>query len=224
MEQKQINLTALEVLLEELAQKNWAVSKGFTLPNLTASETSPLFPLEFCRSLAQECQNLADAGQLNKASIGKGASKAVHHEIRGDFTRWLEEPHPFLDSLEVIRQSLNQFFFLGLKRYEAHYALYPPGAGYDKHIDNHRPRNGTGAETFNHRKITFVLYLNENWQKNHGGQLSLFNPEKDLEILSQVEPTLGTLVLFRSDLFPHQVEKSTANRMSLTGWFRDDAL
>ncbi|MDG0816053.1 2OG-Fe(II) oxygenase [Bdellovibrio svalbardensis] len=215
MEQKQINLTALEDMLEELAQKNWAISKQ-------------VFSEDFCKDLAHECQNLAAAGQLSKASIGKGASKTVRSEIRGDFIQWLDDSHPFHQCLELIRQSLNQFFFLGLRRVEAHFALYPPGAGYAKHIDNHRPNSGQNSGSSgggsNHRKITFVLYLNENWQKDHGGELSLYNPDKDSEMLGQVEPTMGTLILFRSDLFPHQVEKSSANRMSLTGWFRDDAL
>lgn len=206
MEQKQINPTvlnasALEILLEELAQKNWAVS-------------SQVFSFGFCQNLARECQNLALQKQLQKASIGRGNTKAIHSEIRGDFISWLEESHIFLAQLELLRHSLNQLFFLGLQRVEAHYALYPPGTGYDKHIDNHQ-----GA---NHRKITFVLYLNEHWQKSYGGELSLYNSD-DSELF-QVEPQLGTLILFRSDLFPHQVEKSSTNRMSLTGWFRDDAL
>ncbi len=221
MEQKQINLTALEVMLEELAQKNWATSK---LPTSTHPKSNAVFSAEFCRDLAQECQNLATAGHLSKASIGKGAGKTVQTEIRGDFIQWLDDSHPFQQNLEQIRKALNEYFFLGLKRVEAHYAFYPPGAGYEKHIDNHRSNSGIAGGGPNHRKITFVLYLNENWQKSHGGELSLYNPEKDSELLEQVEPTLGTLILFRSELFPHQVEKSTANRLSLTGWFRDDAL
>ena len=209
MEQKQINLSALDHLLEDLAKKNWAVS-------------AEVFTPEFCRNLAQECQKLADQGQLHKASIGHGSSKTLNSEIRGDFTLWLEEStssslqQSFLAALEDIRQELNRFFFLGLKRVESHFALYPPKAGYDKHIDNHRG--------LNHRKITFVLYLNENWQKGDGGELSIYNPENDSEVITQVMPRLGTLILFRSEIFPHQVEKSTAPRMSLTGWFRDDAL
>jgi SM-20-related protein len=177
---------------------------------------------EFCQSLAQECQKLSQEGQLQKASIGHGSSKTLNNEIRGDFTHWLDEKSAssvqqnFLAGLDTLRVELNRSFFLGLKRVESHFALYPPQAGYDKHIDNHRG--------LNHRKITFVLYLNENWQKGHGGELSLYNPDKDSEVIAQVEPRLGTLILFRSEIFPHQVEKSTTPRMSLTGWFRDDAL
>lgn len=198
----QINLSALDEMIDQIALKNWAVSEH-------------IFSQEDCLKLAQECQNLESRGQLDKASIGHGANKAVHAEIRGDFIHWLDQHH-FMEPLEVLRQTFNRSFFLGLKRVEAHYAFYPPGAGYDTHIDN--PRG------LNHRKMTFVLYLNSNWKKGDGGELSLFDPESAAQQIAQVEPRLGVFVLFRSDLFPHQVEKSFVNRMSLTGWFRDDAL
>ncbi|WP_373997764.1 2OG-Fe(II) oxygenase [Bdellovibrio bacteriovorus] len=208
MAQNQINLINLERMLDDLAQNNWAVS-------------STVFTREFCQNLAHECQKLHSDGAFHKASIGRGATKTVHTEIRGDFTLWIEEAHAtslqkdFLSNLQLLLQKLNQDFYLGLKRYETHFALYPPGAGYDKHIDNHR---GSGA-----RKITFILYLNESWQKGHGGELSLYQPDQENILITQIEPVLGTFVLFRSDLFPHQVEKSFQPRLSITGWFRDDA-
>ncbi|UYL07559.1 2OG-Fe(II) oxygenase [Bdellovibrio sp. SKB1291214] len=208
MEQKQINLSALRQSFEKLAEKNWALS-------------AEVFAPEFCASLAQECQKLYSDGFLKKASMGPSGNKLISAEIRGDFTLWLDEGNSetqkqFLQSLNVIREELNQFFFMGLKRVESHFAFYPPEAGYDKHIDNPR-----GAS---HRKITFVLYLNEAWQKEHGGELSLYNPENPEEMIARVEPRLGQLIFFRSDLFPHQVEKSFNPGLSLTGWFRDDAL
>jgi SM-20-related protein len=77
------------------------------------------------------------------------------------------------------------------------------------------------------------LYLNEDWQKADGGELSLFAPKSadadssekshDKKIHS-IKPRLGNFLLFRSELFPHQVEESFKTRKSLTGWFRDDAL
>jgi SM-20-related protein len=208
LEQKQINLSALRQSFEKLAEDNWALS-------------AEVFAPEFCAKLAQECQKLYSDGSLKKASIGPSGNKLTAAEIRGDFTLWLDEGNSetqkqFLQGLNVIREELNQFFFLGLKRVESHFAFYPPQAGYDKHIDNPR-----GAS---HRKITFVLYLNEAWQKDHGGELSLYNPENPEEMIARVEPYLGQLIFFRSDLFPHQVEKSFTPRLSLTGWFRDDAL
>nr|WP_295899834.1 2OG-Fe(II) oxygenase [uncultured Bdellovibrio sp.] len=195
-------------MFDELATKNW-------------SSSTQLFPREFCRKLAQECQRLHDQGEFNKASIGRGATKTTHSEIRGDFTLWIDEntasplQQNFLSHLQTLLEHLNHSFYLGLKRFETHFALYPPGAGYDKHIDNHR---GSGA-----RKITFILYLNESWQKGHGGELSLYQPDHEDTLITQIEPQLGTFVLFRSDLFPHQVEKSFQPRLSITGWFRNDA-
>ncbi len=195
-------------MFEDLAQNGWASS-------------DQIFDVKFTHALARECQNQHSEGRFQQAAIGRGVSKATQAEIRGDHTRWLEQDSEnaveqnFLRSLRDISQSLNQFFFMGLKRFECHFALYPTGTGYDKHVDNHR---GTG-----HRKITFILYLNENWQKEHGGELSVYDPQDENTRIAQVEPRLGTFVLFRSDLFPHQVEKSFQPRLSLTGWFRDDA-
>lgn len=219
MEQNQINLTLktgfnlkaikmiidkskLTAQLENLSQNGWTSS-------------TDLFATELCQQWAQDCFNLHQTGQMTKASIGRGAGKAIQNEIRGDNIFWLDQ-HPALAALEEIRFALNEFFFLGLKRVEAHFAFYPPGAGYDKHFDNHRG--------LNHRKITFVLYLNEGWQKSDGGELSVFSAEDENQLIHTLEPKLGTLILFRSDLFPHQVEKSNTNRLSLTGWFRDDTL
>ena len=195
-------------MFADLADKNWA-------------QSSTVFSKAFCQKLALECQKKRDAGILKAAAMGHGISKVTEGSIRGDFTSWLQEDsdsvveQEFMSALRDISQSLNEYFYLSLKRFESHFALYPPGTGYDKHVDNHR---GTGA-----RKITFILYLNEFWHSENGGELSLYDP-KDPEVrLAQVEPRLGTFVLFRSDLFPHQVEKSFQPRLSLTGWFRDDA-
>lgn len=121
-----------------------------------------------------------------------------------------------LAALTEIQQKLNRHFYLALKRYEAHFAFYPPGSGYEKHIDNHR---GSGA-----RKITFILYLNEQWQSDHGGELSIYQPNSPDHQIAKVQPQIGNFILFRSDLFPHQVEKSFQNRLSVTGWFRDDLI
>lgn len=195
-------------MFDVLADHHWAVS-------------TDILPEELCQNLAQECHRLHSEGAMNKASIGPNSSKTVNAEIRGDFTQWLEPENAseiqkeFLAQLEILQQKLNEDFYLGLKRFETHFALYPPGGGYDKHIDNHR---GSGA-----RRITFVLYLNAHWQKGDGGELSLYSPEDESLLLAQVQPRLGTLILFRSDLFPHQVEKSQSPRLSLTGWFRNDA-
>lgn len=196
-------------MFEELETQQWALS-------------SSLYTGDFVAEIARECQNRINANKFTQASIGYRSTKTVKTDVRGDFTQWLEETtdseveRVFMSSLREIMGHINQDFFLNLKSFESHFALYPPGSGYVKHIDNHR---GMGA-----RKITFILYLNESWQPGHGGELTMFDP-LDPEIqIAQIAPRLGNFVLFRSDIFPHQVEKSFRPRLSVTGWFRNDAL
>jgi SM-20-related protein len=203
-------------MFDDLAGQGWAQS---------IDHGSEIVSQEWMRNLALQCQNLHDSGAFTQAAVGHGSTKSVHTQIRGDSTLWLEDcQSPELQQevanfLQTLMQELNQSLYLGLKRFESHFALYPPGSGYQKHIDNH--------QGLSHRRITFVLYLNENWQTADGGELSLFDP-KDSDASSKkihsIKPLLGNLVLFRSELFPHQVEESFKTRKSLTGWFRDDAL
>lgn len=217
MNNKQINpfintslqQSTLEKILDDLADKKWSCS-------------AELLPLEFVNSLAQECQFLFDQGEFKAASIGPQGQQSLQTQIRNDFIHWLS-PSPtrpaqqeFLQFLEELRQALNSSLYLSLKRVEAHFAQYPPGGAYARHIDNPR-RQG-------HRLITFILYLNPQWETSHGGNLALYNPEDESTVIAKIAPRHGDLVLFCSDVFPHEVEKSSALRRSLTGWFRNDAL
>ncbi|MGZ3781407.1 MAG: 2OG-Fe(II) oxygenase [Pseudobdellovibrionaceae bacterium] len=208
MTQNQINLLALRKMFDELAEKKFSSSQN-------------IFSESFCRALANECHSLHNAGAFQKASIGHGVNKSQHAEIRGDSTLWIDEGSSSLQKelvtqLHLLMQHLNETFYVGLKRFETHFAVYAPGAGYDKHVDNHK---GSGA-----RRMTFILYLNENWQPGHGGELSFYSPDNEENLITQIEPKLGTFVLFRSELFPHQVEKSIQPRLSVTGWFRNDTI
>lgn len=195
-------------MFNDLAANNWAIS-------------NTIFEEDFCSQIAKECHSLYNQGLFKQASIGHGVTKKTESSVRGDSTFWIEDipssttlQKKLWVSLQDLKDNLNKNFYLGLKWFETHFAIYPPGAGYDKHIDNHK---GSGA-----RKITFLLYLNENWQKGDGGELSLYQPEQENVLIATVEPKLGTFLLFRSDLFPHQVEKSLRPRLSITGWFRND--
>ena len=90
--------------------------------------------------------------------------------------------------------ALNRAFFLGLEDYESHFALYPPGAFYQKHLDRFRDDD--------RRTLSAVFYLNADWQPEQGGALRLY-PEGGGEL--DVLPTAGTLVLFMSAELPHEV-------------------
>jgi SM-20-related protein len=203
---------------------NTLISPEFT-QNLLPSLSDPgcliadsFFPEELCRGLWQDLENLRQKEALQKAGIGRGQQRQINEQIRGDFIHWLDtkEASPsqarFFSFLNELIAVLNREFFLGLNHFESHYALYPAGGGYDRHMDQHA---GTRA-----RKVTFILYLNPDWQNSDGGELILYQPHSEREIWQKVEPRWNRLVLFRSEVFPHQVAPCLRPRMSLTGWLR----
>ncbi len=73
------------------------------------------------------------------------------------------------------------------------------------------------SQQLNTRKLSSILYLNQNWQASDGGELRLYvNDDEWLNI----SPIGGRLVLFLSDQFWHEVLPAKRERLSLTGWFR----
>jgi SM-20-related protein len=116
--------------------------------------------------------------------------------------------------LTQIKLEFNQAFYLNIRNYEFHYALYPIGSHYDKHFDQHKGQS--------QRVITLVHYLNPNWNTECGGRLLMYDPTLPEKVFLSIEPKFGRTVLFLSDVFPHEVEISSQERLSFTGWFRND--
>ena len=134
--------------------------------------------------------------------------------IRGDRIQWLEpgqaEPcDRYLGLMDELRVALNRALFLGLEDFECHFALYPPGAFYQKHLDRFRDDD--------RRCVSAVLYLNDDWLPEHAGELRLYFADGSHD---DVPPLGGSLVLFLSGEFPHEVLPAHRERLSLTGWFR----
>lgn len=146
---------------------------------------------------------------------GMGRSQGLTHQVqtRGDSTLWIENGDPQMTQshqrMADLQNCLNQELFLGLHKLEWHFAKYPIGSRYDRHLDQHR-----GSDS---RVITVVQYLNQNWHESSGGQLRLYiQPGVSVDIV----PYGGTLVVFRSEMFEHEVLPASAERLSLTGWYR----
>ena len=159
-------------------------------------------------------------GTFKKAGIGSADRVVVDKEVRGDYIHWIEpsEASPptqvFLDHMNEIMRYLNRTCFLGLKDYEFHFTLYPPGTVYQRHIDQFKESD--------HRRLSFICYLNEDWLPEHGGELRLYLPQPDgSEEQVDVLPIAGRLACFRADLIPHEVLAATRTRYSLTGWMLD---
>lgn len=140
----------------------------------------------------------------------------AHAPLRTDKTCWLDPAQSvdqaYLNSIESLRQTLNQCLFLGLLDYEGHYAHYAPGAYYQQHRDTLR-------QATTQRIITTILYLNPHWPTTAGGELRLY-AEDGITVLETIAPIGGRFVVFLSEHFPHEVLPATQDRYSIAGWFR----
>lgn len=189
----------------EIAHHGWTVLTDF-------------LPLETIASLRAEAQQLWQEEEFRAAGVGRSGGYAIRSEIRSDHIRWLDNQAPtpaqklYLGAIEELQQELNRELFLSLANFEAHFAIYPRGAFYQKHLDRFSDAD--------ERVISCTLYLNEAWRAEDGGQLRLYLPEGHQDVL----PTAGMCALFRSDTFFHEVLPATETRFSLTGWFRRRSL
>ncbi|CCH57002.1 2OG-Fe(II) oxygenase [Fibrisoma limi BUZ 3] len=159
-------------------------------------------------------------GQFRPAGIGN-QQVAVEKQIRGDEILWLEkdtavaEEAAFLARIEQFMDYVNQTCYLGLRDFEFHYAVYPPGTFYKRHLDQFRSDS--------RRKLSVICYLNDNWQESDGGQLTLFLPGTQPGQAEQnitIQPIGGRLVCFESGRLEHEVRPAARQRLSVTGWLK----
>ncbi|HEY5263588.1 MAG TPA: 2OG-Fe(II) oxygenase [Steroidobacteraceae bacterium] len=165
------------------------------------------------RALADCASCRHTRGDFAAARIGVGRSLRRREDIRGDSTCWIAPPlfpaeRELLDDLERLRRELNRDTLLGLFELELHYAWYPPGTGYVRHVD--QPR---GSER---RKVSLVLYLNEGWEPDAGGALRIYDAAASVR---DIEPIAGRLVCFLTAEREHEVLPATRERWSISGWF-----
>lgn len=195
-------------LFQSLESQGWGIS-------------DVIIPGKWQEDLYQEGQEYWLTGRFHEASIGREGGAARHGEIRGDSIFWLDAhskkfaTQRFVAWAAVLRHQLNHHFFLSLKSEEFHFARYPVGEAYRKHLDQHHARL--------ERKISLVLYLNPQWTNDDGGELCLYSPDNNMLEVNRIVPHAARLVLFRSDIIPHEVLPSRQIRWTLSGWFRTDA-
>lgn len=178
------------------------------------SQQNIFLPLDLTRALAAECRKRAAEGELAPAAVGRGLTSEVREGIRGDHIQWIEPGQAeacdsYLGLMDSLREAMNRGLFLGLEDFESHFALYPPGAFYLRHVDRFRDDD--------RRMVSAVVYLNDAWLPEHGGQLRMYLDES---AQYDVIPIGGCLVVFLSGEVPHEVLPATRERLSLTGWFR----
>ena len=194
--------STFEQIADGIAEQGYAVADQF----LNTSEVSDILSI-------QEFQ--AWFSNFKKAGVGKDQGHQINESIRGDYIKWIDNnssPEPigvYLAKLDHLRGYINQSLFLSIKDYEVHLTVYPPGAFYNRHLDQ--------FSRDDHRKLSIICYLNQDWRPEYGGQLRIWLAGKAVDVL----PTAGRLVCFRSDLIEHEVLPATKPRLSITGWLLD---
>lgn len=148
---------------------------------------------------------------LTPAGVGRETQHQLNNTIRRDQTRWFNnESTPqqaYLSLMAQLQQQFNRRFFLGLFDFECHYARYQQGDFYKKHLDAFKGRSN--------RVLTTVSYLNT---VQAGGEIALYSEQE--ELISQFKPLAGSLLIFESERFPHEVLPAYDTRYSIAGWFR----
>lgn len=195
-------LSWLESAVALLAEKSWCQLPGVLPPGMI-------------HRLNDWIDKEHKLGHFKLAGIGKGVRQQSDHAIRRDQTLWLpahsdEKPIVELQAcIESLRMTLNSELFSGLEGFEGHFSIYESGSFYKRHVDAFRDDDS--------RSITFIIYLNESWRAGDGGELKL-ETGSGSEVL--IPPTKGTIVLFDSRKFYHEVLPARRERRSFTGWFK----
>jgi SM-20-related protein len=191
-----------ESIADGLAEQGYAIIDQFlSQDELTAIRESE----NFTRGL----------DHFHKAGIGKMNSHQINEAVRGDYIQWIDRGTAnasikvYLERLQSLITYVNQSLYLSLKDYEVHLTIYPTGSFYKRHLDQFRQDD--------HRRLSIICYLNQDWNEEQGGQLRMHLKDGPLDIL----PVGGRLVCFRSDLIEHEVLPATRERLSLTGWILD---
>ncbi len=114
----------------------------------------------------------------------------------------------FIDHLKPNVANLSGIY----ERSDAMLAVYPgAGSRFARHIDN---------TTNDGRRITVLVYLNPNWQKEQGGAVRL-SPLNSPENVIDVYPESGRLLIFYSSKIPHEVLPTFGERHAITMWYYD---
>lgn len=197
---------ALPQLIDALVEQGWYIGEGVLDAGL-------------CAELQRELAAMAEHDALEAAGIGRGTGHTLRRDIRGDAIHWLDREslaqRRYLEAMGQLQRELNQALYLGLFEYEAHFAHYPCGAFYRRHLDSFRGRAN--------RVVSTVGYLNPDWPTDGGGEMVIFAADDPEREVARVRPEAGNFACFLSETIPHEVLPTRRPRASIAGWFRRNA-
>jgi len=195
------NNTLFEQIARDLEQQGYSIRPAALPENL--------------QTLLYQQQLSLDTEQFFPGGIGRGSAHLKNSFVRANKICWIsadsEAGRQWLAWVDELQVFLNRRLFLGLFSFESHFAHYPPGGFYRRHYDAFKGESN--------RKLSIVAYLNSNWIQDDGGELIIYRDGSDKEGI-RVLPLMGTLVVFLSEEFPHEVLPTNRDRYSIAGWFR----
>ncbi len=180
--------------------------------------TDHLLTDELNASLFQRINELYETRQMRAARVGKNDEMRHDENERGDFISWIDTHEKrgitaeFISHMMDMQLHFNRIHYLGLKSIESHFAVYPNGTFYKPHRDVHRQGSS--------RVISFVHYLNPEWQTGHGGELIIY---EDNGPTHTITPVYGRTIFFLSEML-HEVLPTAFMRRSITGWMHNQEI
>ena len=195
------NSALFERIAMQLQQQGYSIQTGA----LSSRMTDALY--QYQQALGHD--------YFEEAGIGRKQKFHKNESVRTDKVCWIDGSSDtgtqWLNWCNELKTYLNRRLFMGLFSFESHFAYYRPGDFYKRHYDAFK-----GASN---RVLSMVTYLNPDWDPADGGELVLYQNDEDTTGI-RVTPALGTVVLFLSEEFPHEVKPASQNRFSIAGWYR----
>ncbi len=195
-----------EKIISDLLEQQYSIVENF-------------FSLAEVEELRNSLMFKYEEDNFKKAAIGNRTNEIIAKTIRGDFILWLNEAEAaeaekaFFRKINDLVLYLNRTCFMGILHKEFHYALYPKGTFYKRHLDT--------FQNDDRRKLSIVCYLNEqNWQPDYGGELVIYSKENGIEVPKKIYPFPGRMVIFESQILEHEVRPVNTERLSITGWLK----
>ena len=195
-----------EEIISDLLEKKYSVIDNFFDKN----------EVDLLRSTLLEKY---EEDNFKKAAIGNKTNEMIAKSVRGDFILWINEAQAglaeqlYFKKINSLVEYLNRTCFMGILTKEFHYALYPEGTFYKRHLDT--------FQNDGRRKLSMVCYLNEdNWKPENGGELAIYTQENGMEQEIDIYPLPGRIVIFESQELEHEVKTVHVPRLSITGWLK----
>ena len=133
-----------EQIISDIANQQFSIIEDF-------------FSVDEVSTLRDSLLEKYEQDAFKKAAIGNRVNESIIKSVRGDAIFWLDElksgiPEKlFFEKINDLIRYLNRTCFMGILQKEFHYALYPKGTFYKRHIDT--------FQNDDRRKLSVVCYF-----------------------------------------------------------------